>query len=650
MPIRLLMMVVGYVAVCVAIFKFWPQSEGDVVVATQKTVPAAQVQPADTTTQNQATTPTQPAVETANVQPVQPTQPAVQPTSQNVAPAVAKEKTSQERLISSADRMALLEVWTIIEECRLNRCESMNLANVSLNFIPDEVKDLRRLSTLIVGKDTSNIDALEGMRNIRILNLNDSQVQDIQPASALNGLKFLEISNTEISDLSPLVNLGALEHIDLAKSQVGSIAPLKDLVNLRYLNASNTNITEVSALDNMFEMQELILNDTGVADLSALSALDKLRRVEAARTNVSFIPDLHTNVDLELVDLSETNVVDLTPLAALDNLSVLNLSGTKIQDISVLADLPRLRELDLTNTRLGSLDALNDMNNLQVVYLSSVPPDSIDVLSELRTRGVSIEQQQDTRTDDNVAANNTNEVSGIRILTGSDYAPYVGEALLNGGYSTDLITQAFGSNPESDEINYETVNDWGTHLKPLLSGGSYDLAYPWYRPDCSKREFLGENAKWRCDNLRFSKPLHEVVVGAYAPVTIAGNIATPEDAIGMRICRPSGFFTHDLEAMGLTADKYTRLSPTTATECFEDMRDGRADLVVLNAETAEGIMDQLGITSQMNEVISMSSVQTLHVIGMRKNQRTRLYLRQLDIGLDALQRNGDLTRIMESHL
>ena len=48
MPIRLLVMVIGYVAVCVAVYKLWPQGGQDVVVATQQTAPAVQSQPVQT--------------------------------------------------------------------------------------------------------------------------------------------------------------------------------------------------------------------------------------------------------------------------------------------------------------------------------------------------------------------------------------------------------------------------------------------------------------------------------------------------------------------------------------------------------------------------------------------------------------------------
>lgn len=246
------------------------------------------------------------------------------------------------------------------------------------------------------------------------------------------------------------------------------------------------------------------------------------------------------------------------------------------------------------------------------------------------------------------------EISGgtsnnIRILTGGDYAPYVGKELPNGGFSTELINRALQYDGQEANYRIDVINDWGSHLKPLLSDGLYDLGYPWFKPDCDQYALLGEASKWRCDNLRFSEPLHEIVVTAYGPKS-APNITTPADALGLTICRPAGFFTHDLEAMGLSADKITRVSPSTATDCFELMRDGKVDLVTVNADTAETIINELGLENAFEEQLALSSVQTLRIVGMKSNPNSRVVLRRINQGLIKLRDSGDFRTIAATHL
>ncbi|MEX3314768.1 transporter substrate-binding domain-containing protein [Sulfitobacter sp. PS-8MA] len=248
-----------------------------------------------------------------------------------------------------------------------------------------------------------------------------------------------------------------------------------------------------------------------------------------------------------------------------------------------------------------------------------------------------------------LAAISSGTSNNIRLLTGGNYAPYVGKDLPNGGFSTELLNRALQSKGQEADYRIDVINDWGSHLQPLLSDGLYDIGYPWFRPDCDKYDLLGEASQWRCDNLRFSDPLHEIVVTAYGPKS-APDINQPSDAVGLTICRPAGFFTHDLEAFGLTADKITRESPTTATDCFELLRDGKVDLVTVNADTADQIIDELNMRDLVDEQDTLSTVQTLRAVGMRSNPNSRIILRRINQGLRQLKDSGDFRSIAANHL
>jgi polar amino acid transport system substrate-binding protein len=239
--------------------------------------------------------------------------------------------------------------------------------------------------------------------------------------------------------------------------------------------------------------------------------------------------------------------------------------------------------------------------------------------------------------------------NNIRILTGDEYAPYVERDAPNGGFSTELVNRALQYDGQEADYRIDIINDWDAHLQPLLSDGLYDLGFPWFQPDCAQYDLLGDASKWRCDNLRFSEPLHEVVVTAYGPQT-APDINTPEDALGLTICRPTGFFTHDLEAMGLPEDKINRVAPATAKDCFEQMRDGKVDLVSVNADTSEAIINELGLQNAFKEQLALSSVQTLRVVGLKTNPSTRISLRRINLGLSKLKESGEFRTIAGTHL
>lgn len=248
---------------------------------------------------------------------------------------------------------------------------------------------------------------------------------------------------------------------------------------------------------------------------------------------------------------------------------------------------------------------------------------------------------------------NIEEPSGddFRVLTGRNYAPYVGDDLPNGGFSTELLNRALQMNDQSADYTIDVVGDWSSHLQTLLANGSYQLAYPWYKPDCSNTIRLSEEPTWRCENLVFSnKPLHEIVVTTYGAADEVKTLSSASDAKGMTICRPAGYFTHDLEAMGLVEPTVTRIAPSTPEDCFEALAANETDLVSLNADTSDRIIREMQMGERVAEVIDFSTIQTLHVVGMRTNPRTRILMRRVDRGLKAIEDQGLMREIAPIHL
>jgi polar amino acid transport system substrate-binding protein len=226
----------------------------------------------------------------------------------------------------------------------------------------------------------------------------------------------------------------------------------------------------------------------------------------------------------------------------------------------------------------------------------------------------------------------------------------VDEDLPNGGFSTELLERAlqFDGQPANYEI--DVIRDWSAHLSPLMENGNYDLGYPWFRPDCSQYDLLGEASQWRCDNLIFSRPLHEIVVTFFGRAGEVDDIREPAQAQGMTICRPQGYFTHDLEAMGLTEATITRAAPSTPEDCFEMLAANEVDLVTVNADTSDRIIRDMQMAGRVSEVIDLSTIQTLHVVGMRGNPDTRLLMRRVDQGLRDIQDAGWFPEIAATHL
>ncbi|MQX38036.1 transporter substrate-binding domain-containing protein [Roseospira navarrensis] len=237
----------------------------------------------------------------------------------------------------------------------------------------------------------------------------------------------------------------------------------------------------------------------------------------------------------------------------------------------------------------------------------------------------------------------------IRIVTGADYAPYVDAGLPNGGFSFELVERALQTGNAAD-YRIDVIKDWGSHLQTLLADGAYDLAFPWFKPDCSQLDRLGADSLWRCENLRFSEPLHEVVITFYGAAGTETALTTYESLKGRTLCRPEGYFTFDLEGEGLTPPAIVRVAGDSPSDCFERLAAGEVDVVTLNADTAESVVRRLGIGDQVSELIDLATVQTLHVVGMRTDPQTRINLLRINKGLIELRRTGVYQDVAARHL
>lgn len=238
----------------------------------------------------------------------------------------------------------------------------------------------------------------------------------------------------------------------------------------------------------------------------------------------------------------------------------------------------------------------------------------------------------------------------IKILTGTDYPPYVDEGLPGGGgWSVHLVHEALQF---SGQLNYriDVIGDWSAHLRTLLADGAYDMAFPWFRPNCDKYDQLGDEARWRCDNLLFSEPLHQVVISYYVRAADAERITTEADLAGKRVCRPRGYFTHDLDVRGLTLERFQHVAADSPKDCFERLISGEVDVVALNAETSERMIDALNIENQVAEARRLATIESAHVVVMRTSADGRTLLLRFDQGLLGFRDSGADRDLLPLHL
>lgn len=236
----------------------------------------------------------------------------------------------------------------------------------------------------------------------------------------------------------------------------------------------------------------------------------------------------------------------------------------------------------------------------------------------------------------------------VRLLTADDYAPFTDRDSLNGGLVTEIVQAAMEQSGTS-EFGIHWVNDWSAHLEPLLSEAMLDMGFPWLQPDCAQSP-----DQYRCENFHFSEPMFEMLVLLF---TDRGNpLLFREDAdiIGKTLCRPKGYYTHDLDKDGrnwLKGNMIRLEQPSSVADCFELLTEGKVDAVALNEFTGRKAVKDLGLENRVEPVQSRPlSIEGLHVLVHKSHPKAEALLSTVNRGLDAIKSSGTYQQIIDRHM
>jgi Bacterial extracellular solute-binding proteins, family 3/LysM domain len=239
----------------------------------------------------------------------------------------------------------------------------------------------------------------------------------------------------------------------------------------------------------------------------------------------------------------------------------------------------------------------------------------------------------------------------VRIVTGNGFPPYVDETLPGGGMFTQLLEMAIFRADPGLPYNMTFINDWQAHIDALLPSLAYDISFPWVRPDCESPSMLTASDISRCENFVFSAPFLEIVDGFF---TLRGSplqaSISYDDFVGKRVCRPEGYTTGVLDAVGLTSDRIQLMRENEVTDCFEALIANEVDLVSIDAEVGDTAIAELGIVTKVEQNPHLVTLTSLHAIAHKSNQHAVDMLAELDQGLVEMYESGEWYEIVSTAL
>jgi len=236
----------------------------------------------------------------------------------------------------------------------------------------------------------------------------------------------------------------------------------------------------------------------------------------------------------------------------------------------------------------------------------------------------------------------------IRFLTADDYAPFTDRKLINGGIVTHMLRASLAANPSRPEFVISWINDWSTHLDPLLTTHEHDLGFPWLQPDCE-----ASPDDYRCQNFKFSHPIFEMLILLFTDKDRPMSFASDADIEGAVLCRPKGYYTHDLEKDGrlwLTNNIIELKQPDNIKGCFDLLAKGEVDAVALNEFTGRAAVSELQLTGQVEVLENRPlSVEGLHVVVHKSHPRANELIDLVNDSMTEFQLGDTYDAVVDMH-
>ena len=237
----------------------------------------------------------------------------------------------------------------------------------------------------------------------------------------------------------------------------------------------------------------------------------------------------------------------------------------------------------------------------------------------------------------------------VNLVTAGDFAPFTDQALDNQGLITDVVNTAMGQTPARDAYRVHWVNDWSAHLDPLMTSAMMDMAFPWYKPDCA-----GSPDNYRCANFHFSDPMFEMLILLFVDKSRPVPFSQDSDIEGRTLCRPAGYFTHDLDRADrrwISDAKITLKQPSTVAGCFEMLVAGEVDAVAMNEFTGRAAIKDLDLKDQVEVVQGRPvSIEGLHVLVHKDHPEAETLLATINDGLDSIKASGAYQQVIDRHM
>jgi Leucine-rich repeat (LRR) protein len=239
-----------------------------------------------------------------------------------------------------------------------------------------KLEQLEELS-LCNNPQLNDISFLANLKNLKILNLGSTGIEELSPLSGLVNLQILNLKYNYLESLNPLKNLVNLHDLVLwGSAGFNDLNCLPGLTELRDLDIDSSTVKNIDVVKNFKKLDTLIMDNCRIPDISPIKDLVNLRcltmEVKMMMPDPMF-RNIENLTELRTLDLTNRGLKDISLLKNMKQLVDLQLDSNCVVDITPIAGLTKLRKLLLSgNKALRDLSCLSDLSEMRVFYIDGV--------------------------------------------------------------------------------------------------------------------------------------------------------------------------------------------------------------------------------------------------------------------------------------
>ena len=227
-----------------------------------------------------------------------------------------------------------------------------------IKSLPVSLEELKFTPCSNGATDSSWVEALSRLKNLRELDLSNAGITDIRGLEKLTKLEKLNLSKNYLTDITPLKGLKELQSLDISENNIQNIAALNNLTKLKNVDLSHNQIRSLAPLGSLSLLENCNASFNRVRDIGALSQAKQLKTLTIAYNQVSNVDALKSLTSLESLNMRGNKISDVSALQSLGKLKSLDIAENKVYDISKLSSLKALKSLDITQNKISDVSCL----------------------------------------------------------------------------------------------------------------------------------------------------------------------------------------------------------------------------------------------------------------------------------------------------